>query len=202
MGDSTLPLMRDRGFRTAEVFLFCVNNPVGHSDPLGLVVGVYYHLVPISRARKKANHSNLRLYADCPEWIDAFFPKIKWEGTGRRRFVTLGAGPDQLPIVHRRPKLKSDLNRDEDLKPQRFHGEVLPPGQLSNDEFILLLLSIDERYLDNLPYKLYPKPPPAKGWNSNSYVTGLLKEALARYPAAPPIAYGWDNPAPLIGWTK
>jgi len=82
---------------------------------------------------------------------------------------------------------------------------VTIPGGLSENAFIDHLFRLDSRYGDNLDYDLYPSNPDRAiwwlnddGYNSNSYIRGLLNAAGVKdnYPIPNETLPGWFKPVP------
>jgi hypothetical protein len=72
-------------------------------------------------------------------------------------------------------KLKSDLNRPTDSPANNITlGIVLPPAGMSAEAYFDLLLAADAQYCDCFDYDLFPEALPGEGYNSNSYISGLI----------------------------
>jgi hypothetical protein len=54
-------------------------------------------------------------------------------------------------------------------------GTVMPPDGSSPGAYFAALLAADSRYCDCLDYDLFPGALPGDGYNSNSYVAGLIE---------------------------
>ena len=75
---------------------------------------------------------------------------------------------------------------------------------MGEDQFIDRLLTLDANYADDLDYDLFPEANPANrsmfvaddGFNSNSYVSGLLEAAGVAPPVLPVSTPGYDRPVP------
>jgi hypothetical protein len=158
-------------------------------DPLGLDMQVQWHPVagPYNHTLIRVTPANQGRYAN----------DSRFTGDAGRRFVTFGAGPIKGMV-------QSDFNRERDAAP---HADGVKFGPRDEDALIDALFAADARYLDNAEYDLFPVPggitPLDNGWNSNSYVSGLLTSvgidprgiALPRNIAFP----GWDKPIPITG---
>jgi len=122
-------------------------------------------------------------------------------------FATLGAGSD-APLPNAcGGHLRSEANRDRDVtappySEKEFERLSYPMG--FENELINRLFVLDDAYADNLDYECYPDKGEQE-YNSNGYVSGLLKAAGITLPAFPadigehwPLyGYsGWDQPVP------
>ena len=117
--------------------------------------------------------------------------------------MTLGAGPNK-PV---NGKLESKPNRKKDFNQENKYAESLPlnVSHEAEDQKIHELIKLDSNYKDNLDYDLFPEISenkkwykPDDGYNSNSYVPGLLNSAGI---AAPNLNQeinlpGYDKPVP------
>ena len=116
-----------------------------------------------------------------------------------RRFCTLGAGPRAwIPVFG---TLVSDLNRRTDasaLLPDTYDAEIQHPGvhagEITEREAIERLFAADAAYDDATGYDIVPFRW-SRGYNSNSYLSGLLA-AAGWHAARPPSVPGWDKPLP------
>ncbi len=166
-----------------NIYGYVGNNPINYVDPLGLEVNLYTHTV-----FPPFQHSNLRLYPDYPE----NFPQnlLQTDPNDGRAYIALGAGPQDGDLV-------SDPNRPKDLanRPNHYKYTIPSPPCESNDDFINNLLDADAAYQDNLNYHLFPGI--RGGYNSNSYIDGLLHATTRNYyPKPSPFTPGWNTPVP------
>ncbi len=67
---------------------------------------------------------------------------------------------------------------------------------MSEGEFIERLFAADAAYQDDLDYDLFPGAFSGQGYNSKSYVEGLIKAAQGRSPAFGHTYGGWDPVPP------
>ena len=113
-----------------------------------------------------------------------------------KMYLTLGAGP-------RWGKLVSDINRDSDSAQhtEKFTTIPVPKKYKNENEFIEALLLNDSKYKDNLDYDLFPKKEADQKWyiaddgyNSNSYISGLLSSVGVKGIAPPVNAPGFLRP--------
>jgi hypothetical protein len=113
-----------------------------------------------------------------------------------RRYATLGAGPrGMMPVFS---TLVSGVNRAADLSPllaDTFDLAIQHPdveaGRRTERDVVDELFAVDAAFSDELPYDILPFPW-SDGYNSNSYIAGLLSVA------------GWqaERPGRVPGWTK
>ena len=111
--------------------------------------------------------------------------------------ATLSAGPDVLVLVGER-------NRDGDFEPgSNFTiGEIDPPGELTPKAYFDQLIEAQKNYCDCLDYDLLPSDD-RHGYNSNSYVRGILEatggstsvEFGGYVGGAKPVPAEWFRPA-------
>lgn len=64
----------------------------------------------------------------------------------------------------------------------------------NEDEFIDRLIELAEYYMDNLQYEINPSW--GGGYNSNSFIHGLLNAAHGKYSRPPVNVTGWEQPVP------
>ena len=152
---------------TLNEYLYALGNPLRWVDPDGrrvtiwtqaVVHGIYHasvHIVPENQDLYK-NDSN-------------FIP-----GPDGKIFATLGAGPSFLftgSLVS-----KPDRQRDIDISIKNLETLPLNIPFGTEDLIISKLFRLDKNYNDDLPYQAFPTPL-NNGYNSNSYVSGLLNTA-------------------------
>ena len=123
-------------------------------------------------------------------------------------FKTWGAGPETsvlsivgLIIDKDLTNLKSDVNRAKDINPsiKIYQSPNLVPVE-QEGKYVEILNQLDKNYQDNLKYNLFPSLSNS-GYNSNSYVSGLLNAAKITPPKLPSITkqYQWqDNEYPEL----
>lgn len=132
------------------------------------------------------DHASIRITPnDQDTWSsDPRFQNRDEEG---RVYATIGAGP----VGFLGGTLGSDLNRPRDLGPHA-PGVVVDSGALGENALIERLFALDAAYCDCRSYAASGMI----GYNSNSYVSGLLRAAGT--PIAQPAASlpGWNNPVP------
>lgn len=110
------------------------------------------------------------------------------DGTGR---------PTTLSAEGIDDKLTSNPNRPTDIPAKNITlGTVTPPAGVSPGEYFSALRAADSQYCDCFDYDVFPGALPGTGYNSNSYVSGLIRATggvpsvnLGNY-------YGGGNPLP------
>lgn len=132
-----------------------------------------------------------------------------------RRYATLGAGP--MPVsgaLAGLADLASFANQERDVAPHPAGIPVEPLPGMSADDYIDLLLRADREYTDDLPYAIWPWPEEVvdggrfgpvhirPAYNSNGYVSGLLKASGVTPPALPVTAPGYRYPVPPAAFGK
>ncbi|MDB9895034.1 RHS domain-containing protein, partial [Reinekea forsetii] len=171
-------------------------NPVGYLDPYGLEIAVQVHEVAAGNY-----HSSIIL---TPEYQanyqnNPLFTNVNSDG---KLYATLGAGSQGIPSIN--AELVSAPNRptDLDLSTKVESATLaLPPGY-SEAMMINKLLSMDRRYCDNLFYELFPEPKSVmNGYNSNSYISGLVGAAGMIAPLLSHKVPGYNNPLPFDEFT-
>jgi|GEM_PF-4835750 len=185
-----------------------------------MTIQIQWHLVNVSsntsgsRSKGKKDkdgwhHTFLRITPNVADlWVhdddkDGRDPKQK--EADEAWFFTMGAGPGSWFNSN---SLVSDLNRETDRVPHKgkFINVKVPDKYKSEAEFIEKLLELDKNYKDNLDYDLFPELEPdgnfdiaGDGYNSNSYVSGLLLAAGATLPEGSvlPNSPGFEKPVPV-----
>jgi hypothetical protein len=164
-------------------------SPVLASDATGLLVSVVAHeaAAPLGKlTNPDSYHAALYLKPDDPCSCSGTWP------------VTLGAQKigDRLVGVVNYP--------GDAYQNSAFRQPVQPPAGMSDCEFIRALIEAAARYTALVPYSFPSLPGGAMGpneFNSNSYVSGLLKAVGARPPALRTLGLfqlpGYQNPLPV-----
>jgi RHS repeat-associated protein len=167
---------------SSNFYSYAGNSPVGLTDALGLAVYLTSHRV----AGSPFSHSALLIVPDNPG---------DFANDSRFRMV----GPDGpftiLSAADKGGLLINEVLRPTDLSNTAL-GRVLPENKNMGDtDFIRCLLSSHGAYSNNLPYQLFPQD---KGYNSNSYVAGLINNAsgYVQWSQPAPTLPGFDRPIP------
>ena len=72
--------------------------------------------------------------------------------------------------------LTSDVNRPTDAPANNITlGTVAPPAGVSPGDYFSSLRAADALYCDCFDYDVFPGALPGTGYNSNSYVSGLIR---------------------------
>jgi len=192
----TDPIGYDDGM---NMYAYVGNDPVNVVDSTGRIMEVLYHeVVPLTgkyHTSIRFTPDNQKAYANNPN-----FKNIDKNG---KRYSVLSAGPE-------RNKLVSDVNRESDLGPQEGGSKISLPNGVGEDAAFSTLSNLDSNYSDNLDYDLFPANDGARsifipddGYNSNSYVSGLLDAAGIQIPKLPGVdTSGYDKPVPADEFKK
>ncbi|QDU26940.1 RTX-I toxin determinant A from serotypes 1/9 [Anatilimnocola aggregata] len=103
--------------------------------------------------------------------------------------LSLGAG-DEFGLVAR-------FNRTNDIAvhtPDQLHTLTKPAAFADSREWVNALISRLHGYADNLDYDLFPEITPGEGFNSNSFIAGLLAATGTVVDAPSTIFDGGDYP--------
>jgi hypothetical protein len=119
-----------------------------------------------------------------------------------RRFATLGAGTgagDTSAACDGSQRLISDYNRFNDVHDPPQVLDRLRFTRAAENGIIEQILEADHNYGDALPYCFFPAAV-EETYNSNSFVSGLLRAINVRRPTTPGIFLfqypGWAKPVP------
>jgi len=170
-----------------NLFGYVANSPINFVDPWGLRIYIRSHGVFGSQY----SHASILIVPDNQD-------RYANDGRFRRHsngtmFMTLGAA-SQYPGGF--GPLISGHNRPSDVANDNIIQDVvgLPCG-VNEDDYIDSLISADNNYGDDLDYQLNP----VTGYNSNSYVSGIIE---ATGGVVPPRLRGYfqgiDRPVPSI----
>jgi hypothetical protein len=109
----------------------------------------------------------------------------------------LSAGPENGINGSNIGFLTGGLNRDgEDAN---FHvSDITPPEGQSFGEYFDRLVDINTNYDNQLDYDLFPELFPDEGFNSNSFVFGLLEGTGGKVDADPADFKGGSTPIPVV----
>ncbi len=133
-----------------------------------------------------------------------FFKKHTKIDSSGKLYFTLGAGPeyDELDFL-----LVSNVNRNSDSEPHlgKYKQISVPKKYNSETDFIEQLIVNDAKYTDHLDYDIFPAKVGNQTWyiaddgyNSNSYVAGLLISAGVVPAPVPPVSTpGFQKPVPI-----
>jgi RHS repeat-associated protein len=182
-------------------YAYVENNPINATDPTGREIYLQVHqVVPYI-----GYHTSIRI-----EPVDQtrYAHDADFQGGGSnpatgRRFMTLGAGPEDHVLVSR-----PNRDRDLDLSIKSSVTKIDLKGRDEN-QVISQLRAADSKYKDNLPYALIPVkaasvqmfgrsvPLLTATYNSNSFVGGLLRAVGLIPPKVKEPVPGFDLPIPI-----
>jgi hypothetical protein len=119
-------------------------------------------------------------------------------------YFTIGAGPgadDTSLLCTDTTILVSDRNRPLDVESAPSSLEKLQYPPILENDLIQRLLTFDENYRDDLRYCAVPEAASSNFYNSNSYISGILRATdipQPRFPHDEPVSYpGWSRPVPV-----
>lgn len=111
------------------------------------------------------------------------------------RFGT--ADPITLSAQRSDGLLRSDINRPSDAPANNITiGTITPPAGVAPRDYFTQLQGADAAYCDCLDYDLFPEALPGSGYNSNSYVSGLIRATGGTPSTDLSIYYGGATPVP------
>jgi len=128
-------------------------------------------------------------------------PRFKNSDQNGIRFATIGAGPESFinATLGLDTNLISNPNRERDtdlsIKIPGMESSNLVPSNLEN-QYITTLFRLDNNYKDNLLYDKFPNLNNQNGYNSNSYISGILNAAGITPPQIDLKLPGYRKPVP------
>lgn len=175
-----------------NLYAYVGNDPVNRHDPTGEKWEVTWHRVaPISSAR----HTAVRFTPD-DQRAARNHPQFNNVDRDGNRYVVISAGPESNRLV-------SSPNRSSDLGPQEGAVEFAIPKGKSELQYFNDVARADSAYNDKLDYDLFPAQEgqgsifvPDDGYNSNSFVSGLLGATGVKPPSIDTNLPGYDKPVP------
>ena len=120
-------------------------------------------------------------------WVGPFHLAVEYNSSNNIR-STLSAAPQS-------GKLKSNLNRTEDMSGNIIFGVAISNLALAPSVHYLALKAKDSNYDDQLNYDLFPQIG-TDGYNSNSYVRGLIDSSSSSSTVNFNDYIGGDKPVP------
>ena len=111
-------------------------------------------------------------------------------------FATLGAQSRKI-----RGKLVAEPNRRTDRKNHKIEVAPVKLDERGEDRLIAELLAAASDYRDDARYRAFPKRK-GNGYNSNSFVSGLLRAVRLTPPGLRSRVRGYDIPVPEEFFTR
>ncbi|MFM8532791.1 MAG: hypothetical protein ACKOEC_04285 [Acidimicrobiia bacterium] len=147
-----------------------------------------------------AQHISLRITPSYPEFWQSILPNyLQQRDEFRNPFFTIGAGTaDGDTSIFCTGTLTKGINRPTDVAIAPVQLELLPVSAMDEIRLINDFKVYVDNYRNDLPYACVPETNPG-GYNSNSFVSGLLLKAGAPLPVFPirgTVAPGWAKPVP------
>jgi RHS repeat-associated protein len=172
-----------------NLYGYTANNPINFSDPFGLEVYVGEHPAFFNVGINPLNHAAIVLRPDNPE---DFKNHPLFKDTGGKE-ATLGGQLKDGKLVSAPNYSGDNPNNLNDLT-----KVPCPEGQ-TDTEFIQNLINAANAYKNDKGYAALPVSGPLGGdvYNSNSYVSGVLKAAGATPPNFGGFKPGYNKPLPL-----
>lgn len=165
-----------------NLYAYVANDPINLIDSTGERIIVAAHEVRLGSASTGQYHLKLVII---PNNQSAYANDSRFfTNDAGARVVTLGAGPENRTLLRPLGDLVSKTNRDRDVSEISINvAEILPGKGDTEDALIGRILATDSNYKDNLDYDFFPSS--SDGYNSNSYVSGLLKAIGVDQPPVP-----------------
>ncbi len=156
-------------------------NPINSTDPDGRKVELQHHTVFIP----PIDHSLLRI---TPE------NQARWRHlAGDKGFFTIGAGPEG-PLSNNILVAGIDRVRDVTVSKNGSYTVPLPSGYSNEDDFISALLARTKSYNNDVSYDFFPNV--SAGYNSNSFISGLLGTFGFNFGSSYMLLPGFSKPLP------
>jgi uncharacterized protein RhaS with RHS repeats len=176
-----------------NLYAYVANDPVNSTDPTGEKYEVTYHQVVRGNSSR---HTAIRFTPDNQEKVRNN-PQFNNVDANGNRYIVISAGPVSNTLV-------SSPNRASDLGPQEGAVEFSIPKNRTEFSYFNDVARADANYDDGLDYDLFPAQEgngsifvPDDGYNSNSFVSGLLQATGVNPPEINNVNVpGYDKPVP------
>jgi hypothetical protein len=187
----------------ANLYVYCLNNPVRYYDSIGLWVSMY---VGVHKVVGDNYHTQIIIIADADS---AHFTNVNMvdypvDGVadGTYKYMTIGAGPSTAIWG----KVTAGYNRDQDIKLNNKveYITVFNQGKDINDGDVTRVITGANYFINNnnsnIAYRALPSNN-SKSYNSNSFVTGLLQSSGLNSAKPSVSGPGWDKPIPAVNYS-
>lgn len=164
-----------------NLYAYVANDPVNSVDPSGERIIVAAHQIRIG-ADTGQYHMKLVIIPNNQKGYanDSRF----FTNDAGARVSTMGAGPENGSLLRPLGDLVSNNNRPRDVSEIGFLIAEISPGKGDTEDALIgRLFDADANYRDNLDYDFFPGQ--SDGYNSNSYLTGLLQAVGVERPPIP-----------------
>ncbi len=178
-----------------NLYAYVGNDPVNGTDPSGERWEVTWHQVAPSWL-STARHTAIRFTPESQAAVkdNPSFRNVDADGN---RYVVFSAGPSANSLV-------SAVNRSSDVGPQEGSIEIRVPKGTTEFQLFNRIATADRAYRDGLDYDLHPAKEGEgstliadDGYNSNSYVSGILGAVGVTPPKITHIPLpGYNKPVP------